>query len=81
MVNLSNFWSEFQSVGPCHIVFLIIRGLNYYFKVTNVVRNESMGDGFRCHMTSKGKSCVLKNDHITLNIVEISKKMNNYDKF
>ena len=24
---------------------LLIRGLNYYLKVTNVVRNESMGDG------------------------------------
>jgi hypothetical protein len=37
--------SEFQSVGPCHIAFLIIRGTTYYLKVTNVVRNEPIVDG------------------------------------
>jgi hypothetical protein len=36
--------SEFQSVGPCHIIFLIIRETNYYLKVTNVVRNEPIRD-------------------------------------
>jgi hypothetical protein len=42
---VENLESEFQSVGICHIVFLIIRGTNYYLKVTNVVRNEPIGDG------------------------------------
>jgi hypothetical protein len=31
--------SDFQSSGPCHIVFFNDRGLNNYLKVTNV-RNE-----------------------------------------
>ncbi len=33
------------------------------------------------HMTSKGKSCVLQKDHITVNTVEIFKKLNNYKNF
>ena len=34
---------EFQSSGPCHIVFLIKLGPNNNLKVTNVDRNEPMG--------------------------------------
>jgi hypothetical protein len=35
--------SDFQSSGPCHIVFLINKGPNNYLKVTNVDRNEPRG--------------------------------------
>ncbi len=34
---------EFQSSGPCHIVFLIKIGPNNYLKVTNVERNAPWG--------------------------------------
>jgi hypothetical protein len=38
--------------------------------------------GMGCHMTSKGKNLVCcKNDHITVNTVEKSKKLNNYKNF
>jgi len=37
--------------------------------------------GMGCHMTSKGNLVCCKNDHITVNTVEISKKLNNYKNF
>jgi hypothetical protein len=42
---------------------------------------EMSQSGMACHMTSKEKYLCCKNDHITVNTVEISKKENNYNSF